>query len=336
MGKTWGIAGLLLCLAACAPASRNDEKRADASTEELRDNAIAANAAEPPWRHLVRHTDLASPGRAAHPGASRDGTRVAYATTEFGTRMQVAVRDVGGISPVRITANGGDNLFPRISPDGKHVAYASNKEGNFDIYVARIDAPDAPTQVTFGEEDEIAPSWSPDGRRLACSARRPGELWQLVVVDVGTRIKTYLGPGLYPDWSPDAAHPLIAFQTQPRQEGGRSGVAVVHPDGTGLRELVSDKKRGWSALTPRFSPDGRWVAYATLRRSPESRAFGAPDEADDLWVIRTDGSYDTRLTDDLSPEWWPTWGGDRVFFVSRREGSQNVYSVRVKPLEEAP
>jgi Tol biopolymer transport system component len=335
MGKSWGIIAFL-ALAACQPAPRKGDEAKASSPEDLRDNAIVANSAEPPWRHLVRHTDLASPGRATHPGASRDGSRFAYSTTEFGTRPQVAVRDTAGLSPIRITANGADNLFPRISPDGKLVAYASNKEGNFDLYVARIDAPDAPTQVTFGEEDEIAPSWSPDGRRLACSARRAGEVWQLMVVDVGTRIKTYLGPGLYPDWSPDASDPWIVFQTQPRQEGGRSGVAAVRPDGTGLRELVSDKAHGWSALHPRCSPDGKWVAYATLRRSPESRAFGAPDDADDLWVVRMDGAYDTRLTEDLSPEWWPSWGGDRVFFVSRRDGSQNIYSVRVKPLAEAP
>ncbi len=337
MGKIPGIAAAL-CLAACAPTSGVGE-RPDASArgvEDLRDNAIAANAAEPPWRHLIRHTNLAFPARAAHPGASLDGSRFAYASGEFGPRLQIAVRDVDGVSPIRITANGGDNLFPRISPDGRLVAYASNKDGNFDLYVARIDAPDAPTQVTFGEEDEIAPSWSPDGRRLACSSRRPGGLWQLVVVEVGTRIRTYLGPGLYPDWSPDRADPWICFQTQPGPEGGRSGVAIVRPDGTGLRELVADRARGWSALHPRFSPSGKWVAYGTLRRSPESLAFGAPDEADDIWVIRADGSYDTRLTDDLSPESWPSWGGERVFFVSRREGSQNVYSVRVKPLEEAP
>jgi tricorn protease-like protein len=66
----------------------------------------------------------------------------------------------------------------------------------------------------------------------------------------------------------------------------------------------------------------------------ESRIFGIPDEADDVWIIRPDGTFDMRLTDELSAEWWPAWGGDRVFFVTNRDGMQNICSVKVKPLED--
>ena len=45
--------------------------------------------------------------------------------------------------------------------------------------------------------------------------------------------------------------------------------------------------------------------------------------------------FNMRLTDDLSAEWWPAWGGDRVFFVSSKGGMQNICSVRVKPLEDS-
>jgi len=341
MTKTWGISTLLLAASCIRPIGTSGEpapsapQTAAASTpEDLRDNPIAAAAAEPPWRDLVRHTTVSAPSRVTHPGPSRDGSRVCYASTEFGGRPRIVLRDSFGAAPTQITQNESDNLFPRISPDGKRVAYASNREGNFDIYVARLDAPQAVTRVTTDPEDEIAPSWSPDGKRLVYSARRQGDLWQVVIADVGSRVKTFLGPGLYPDWSPDANDPWICFQSQPREAGGRSAVWVVRPDGTSLRELSGDRARAWSAITPRFSPDGRWVAYATVHRSPESRAFGAPDEADDVWIVRPDGTLDTRLTDDVSAEWWPAWGGDRVFFISNRGGERNLWSVQVKPLEE--
>lgn len=342
MKKVGGTAGLLL-LASCIQPIGSGRGTAGpapevppgaAALEDLRDNPIPASAAEPPWRDLARHTNVTAPGRVAHPGPSRDGGRLCYSSTEFGPRPQVVVRDAYGAGPTQITHNSADNLFPRISPDGKLVAYASNREGNFDIYVARLDAPQAITQVTSDPQDEIAPAWSPDGKRLVYSARREDGVWQLVIAEIGSRVKTFLGPGLYPDWSPDAKDPWICFQSQPREAGGRSAVWVVRPDGTSVREVAADRSRAWSALTPRFSGDGRWIAYATASRSPESRVLGAPEEADDVWVVRPDGTLDTRLTDDFSAEGWPAWGGDRVFFISNRGGGRNVWSVQVKPLEE--
>jgi Tol biopolymer transport system component len=343
MIRVWGIFGLLALCSCSLLLKRGPEKPREAvrptdgsAVEDLRDNAIGANAAEPPWRDLVQHTRIPGPGRILHPGASRDGKWVAYASTEFGPKPQIVVRETHGAAPLQITQNGAENLFPKISPCGKRVAWASNRDGNFDLYIARLDAPTVATQVTFDSSDDVAPSWSPDGRRLAyCSRKGPEGAWQIVIVDVGSRIRTFLGAGMYPDWSPDAAADWICFQSQPRQAGGRSGVWVVHSDGTELREVVGDRAHAWSALHPRFSPDGRWIAYATVRKSPESRAFGGPAEADDIWLVRPDGTFDTRLTDDLSAEWWPAWGGDRVFFVSNRDGgAPNLYSVRVKPLED--
>ncbi len=303
--------------------------------DDLRDNPIAANAAEPPWRDLARHTSVHAPGRAIQPGASPKGDRLVYATSEFGSRPQIAMRDVDGASAYQISAGAGDSLFPRISPDGRTVAFASNRDGNWEIFLARLDSPSATTQVTFEDADDVAPSWSPDGRKLVYSSKQPGSsVWQLVIVDIGSRLKTYLGPGVYPDWSPDPKQPWIAFQSQPRAPGGRSGIWVVRPDGSALREIVGDKTRVWSAINPHFSPDGRWIAYATVNKSAESRAYGEAEAADDIWIVRPDGTLDTRLTDDLSAEWWPSWGGDRVFFVSDRGGAPNVWSVRVKPLED--
>jgi len=336
MRHSWGIAALLL-LAACEDFDTHGEtsRRPAFVDEDVKDHAMPLNAAEPPWRDLVRHTTLPLPGKAMHPGPSADGAFFAYATTEFGPKLQIAMRETFDASPLQITSNSGDNLFPRVSPDGKQIAYASNKEGNWDILVGRIDSPGSVTQVTFEPEDDIAPAWSPDGKKLIYSTKTPAGVWQLVIVDIGTRIKTYLGAGIFPDWSPDPKRPLICFQSQPKAQGGRSGIWCARPDGTGLREVVGDKAQSWSAINPHFSPDGRWIAYATVNRSVESRNFGVPNEADDIWIVRADGTYNMRLTDDLSAEWWPAWGGDRVFFVTNRGGMQNICSVRVKPLEDA-
>lgn len=336
MKVVWGTA-LILALAACQgapPPPKDPQARPPLGGEDVKDHPMPPTASEPPWRDIIRHTVLPQPGKAMHPAPSADGAFFAYATTEFGPKLQIALRETFDASPLQITSNSGDNLFPRVSPDSRHVAYASNRDGNWDLFVSRIDSPGSATQVTFETGDDIAPSWSPDGRKLVYSSKTDAGVWQIVIVDVGTRIKTFLGAGIFPDWSPDAKSPLIVFQSLSRATGGRSAVWCVKPDGTGLREVVGDKAQGWSAINPHFSPDGKWIAYATVNKSYESRAFGVPFEADDLWVVRADGNYPMRLTDDLSAEWWPAWGGDRVFFCTSRGGMQNICSVRVKPLED--
>jgi TolB protein len=332
MKRTWGFL-IAASLAACESAPP-EHLRLDPN--DLRDNPIGANASEPPWHDLIRHTTLHPPARAWHPAASRDGRVFVHATNEFGPRLQIALRPTEGAAPTQVTNHASDNLFPSLSPDGKLLAYAGNRDGSWDIFVTRVDAPAAVSQLTFEPQDDIAPAWSPDGRKIVYCTLNDNGVWQLVIVDAASRIKTFLGPGLYPHWSPSADDPWICFQSQPRVPSGRSGVWVIRPDGTGLREVVSDKQRSWSAINPHFSPDGRWIAYATVRKSSESHAFGLVDEADDIWVIRPDGTFDTRLTDDLAAESWPAWGGDRVFFVSKRDGAQNIYSVRPGPLGEDP
>src|SRR5262245_44299503 len=115
MRNAWGIAALLL-LAACEDfeTARGEGKRPTFGGDDVKDHAMPLSAAEPPWRDLVRHTILPLPGKAMHPAPSPDGAFFAYATTEFGPKMQIAMRETYDASPLQLSANSGDNLFPRI------------------------------------------------------------------------------------------------------------------------------------------------------------------------------------------------------------------------------
>jgi Tol biopolymer transport system component len=73
-------------------------------------------------------------------------------------------------------------------------------------------------------------------------------------------------------------------------------LTVVDRAGRPLREIPAD--RPW---TPRFSPDGRRVAYG---------AFGAGRSTSDLWVTDLDGGTTRRLTDDDGDSNDPQWSPD--------------------------
>ena len=327
---------LIIGLSACHSAS---DPKADTPPPRRVDDPVPGGVGEtlmmPAWEEMIQHTRISAPGKAMQPSASRDGKRFVYASTETSSNSQIFLRATDGVTPTRLTNNNATNLFPRLSPDGSRVAFASDISGNWDIYILRVDAPATWMQVTSSPCDDIGPSWSPDGQRLVYGSKTAAGFWQLVIVDIATGIPTFLGPGMNPDWSP---HPKkdeqwIAFQSQPRG-AEKCSLWIVRPDGSDLQEIVADRHKDWSAIQPRWSTDGAWIAYATVRRSIESKTYGEEGEADDIWIVRPDGRFDTRLTDEIAAEWWPAWGGDRLFFASRRDGFQNIYSVRPKPLDE--
>src|SRR5512134_2411844 len=75
---------------------------------------------------------------------------------------------------------------------------------------------------------------------------------------------------------------------------------------------------------PQVSPDGRTVVYTASQVN-----LGANNSNSDLWVVPLAGGEPRRLTNhpmaDSRPRWSPD--GKAIGFLSRRGGSQQVYSV---------
>jgi serine/threonine-protein kinase len=88
--------------------------------------------------------------------------------------------------------------------------------------------------------------------------------------------------------------------------GSAGEIALTLVDRTGRPERTISANRPW---TPRFSPDGKRVAYG---------AFGSGRSTSDLWVTDLGAGTTQRLTDDDGDSNDPQWNAD---------GSQLAYSV---------
>ena len=74
MKHAWGIP-LILALAACytPPPERDPNARPPMGGDDVKDHVMPLNAAEPPWRDIIRHTVLPPPGTIpVHIGAPPD------------------------------------------------------------------------------------------------------------------------------------------------------------------------------------------------------------------------------------------------------------------------
>lgn len=196
------------------------------------------------------------------PGPSGHGIFIYLAENSGAHKSKISWLDSsGGMQP--LIAAPGQYDTPRLSPDGRRLAFV--KGG--DIFVADSER-NTLTQVTFTGRAAI-PVWAPDGKHITFSlgGNAGGIGW--IRSDGAGEARTLLeNAGIATPWSfaPDGR--LAFFQRNPG-----TGLAVwtvpldlSDPD----RPKPGKPESAWHAkgddYLPRFSPDGRWIAY----RSNES------------------------------------------------------------------
>src|SRR5438105_2135804 len=125
-----------------------------------------------------------------------------------------------------------------------------------DIWIHELSS-DAVAHFTFGPSYNAVPIWSPDGTRIVFASNRKlynhiyqknadGSGPEELIVDLGL-----VGDQLCWDWSHDGKY-LLAHK-------GPELWSVSMAD----RQAKPFIQAKWSVRNARFSPDGRWVAYAS-------------------------------------------------------------------------
>jgi Tol biopolymer transport system component len=215
--------------------------------------------------------------------------------------------------PVQVTTSDAWEGDPAISPDGTRIAYASNESGNYDIYV--VDAHGGnPLRLTGDPAADIYPAWFPDGSTLAFVSDRGGgsAIWKIGQFGGGATL--LLADAGDPAISPDGAR--IAFSRAAPERSSRIGVAPL-ADLSRVTLLTPDEAGFWGHEDPAWSPDGRWICYATRHG---------------LWVVPADGGPARRLTRetdlDLGPEWSPD--GRHIYYASYREETLALWRIAVR------
>lgn len=227
--------------------------------------------------------------------------------------------DGSDVQQVSLTPAGGAyNRAGEWSPDGKWIAYG----GVNGLVVVRPDGEDARVvakNTCLTPEDpslcpgDVNPSWSPDGRWLVFNRgyeespdcgpqQRCASLW--VVRRDGSGLRQLSGTGREPHWSPDGQR--IVFVDGSGSSSGACGslegsrghcpapVFTIRPDGSDRRPL------GLVGDYPRWSPDGRFIAYG-------SQSPGLPH---DVYVAAADGSQVRRVTEGPGTSGGASWSSD--------------------------
>jgi Tol biopolymer transport system component len=219
-------------------------------------------------------------GEGAHYTVSGNGL-LAYVAgrSDFDDRTLVWVDRTGKTEPVNAPARSYE--IPQVSPDGLQVAFMTSG-ATFDVWVYNF-ARGSATKLTSEGSNQF-PIWSPDGKRLTYRATRAGTrniFWRMADGSA-TEVRLTTGeeshaPG---SWSPNGQ--VLLFTDA---KVGRDILALSLRD----RKVQPFLQTRSSEAAPRFSPDGRWVAYVSDESGREEiyvRPYPGPGGR---WPISTDG-----------------------------------------------
>ena len=240
---------------------------------------------------------------------SQTGTVVYRSVGEEGLRTVQWLDATGKTQP--LLAKPDSYLRPSLSPDGTRLAIASS-----DVWVYDWQR-DTMTRLTFGAR-AIGPIWSPDGRYILFQA--PGGMFWTRSDGSGKSQSLTQSNNAQVPWSITADGKRLAFH-EVNQTSISIWTVALENDGTGLRAGKPEpfSQTRFVEAQPSFSPDGRWLAYASDESGSNQVYVRAFPGKEGKWQISNNGG--------VLPEW--AHNGHELFFRTLdNQIMTGIYTVR--------
>ncbi len=234
-------------------------------------------------------------------------------------------------TPIRITANPGQNFASSISADARTLVYVSDRSGNLDLWLKQLtpglQSPDR--RLTFHGTEDNSPAVSPDGKKVAFISHRNDPRGDLYILDISKsptelvspiRLTREDSPDSHPTWSPDQK--FIFFTSLEPNSLEKSIYKIELATRNQTRVLKG------SGLDPAISPDGSYLAFADKRS---------------IWLMNLKTQALSAITSgpsiDLSPQW--SQDGKRIVFTRYEDDTNgdeeltiddnpNIFSIEIE------
>ena len=252
----------------------------------------------------LRNLTATFPPYSSFPALSPDGKYIAFESIVDQT-TQIFVMKTDGSDPKQVTfgENGEGSYKPAWSPDGEHIVFLSLRKNILDYrgvpadqgYIMKSDGTEL--RLLTSDQQLIVNGISYRGEDLIAISvpATPKTIRTYTINSNGVIQKKFPEITIdgIPIWSPNGN--LIVYDTI---RSNCSGIIVMQPDGSGQMCLILDKmiyppvhSGGVS-----WSPEGEFIIFA----SDLGGDF-------DLYVVKTDGSDLTQLTNMPGNEFSPSW-----------------------------
>src|SRR5579862_1379114 len=269
----------------------------------------------------------ASFDRSMHISWSPDGKTIAFADSPFPDghkRLQLLSLETLQSTPIEHDEKCVEEVLPAFSPDGKQLAYAcslASRQGEFGLSVVTADGRE-PRMIKETSGWLKGLEWQ-DGKNLIFTENRTGEaiLHELDVENGSVRDRAFSAKSSFSDdFSIRAGRLAYVLNSSVHHNLWRAD--LLHPNAPHVKLISTTRDQ----FCPRYSPDGRHIAFASNR--------GGPPE---IWMSDSDGQNVVQLSNlrglaTGSPAWSPD--SRKVAFDSRNKTSEgeiraDVYTIDI-------
>ncbi|MCW5967969.1 MAG: PD40 domain-containing protein [Blastocatellales bacterium] len=190
----------------------------------------------------------------------------------------------------------------------------------------------AAERLTTGPGIESSPQFSPDGQWVAFNGQYDGNLDLFVVPAAGgvpKRLTWHPGPDQLVGWTPDGKH--LVFRSSRTSYTGVQRLFKLSLDG-GLPEELPFPM----GFEGSMSPDGNRIAYMPLAPAFAQWKNYRGGRQTKIWVVDLKDSNWFEIPRTNSNDYNPLWIGEKIFFLSDRNGAVTLFSYDLKTKRVAP
>ena len=260
--------------------------------------------------HLTGVTNPVSgmPGD-SRPALASTGRRLLFMRTRAPGVADLALLEMGAGELQKATHDGVPLAGAAWEPGGWLMIFASPRAGRNAIWRARLDG--SPPQLLYGTDRDLRePAVSNDGRQLAFEAASTTSRLVRVPLAIAAAASEWRAGGALERSARVAPDHRVVFVSG---RGGHDQLWIGGADGAGAQPLTRTDPD--YIESPRFSPDGRYVAFG-----------GARAGRFDVWVVEVASGRLERLTDDGASR-APSFSRDGrwLYFASSRAGLWQIW-----------
>ncbi len=177
-------------------------------------------------------------------------------------------------------------------------------------------------RLTVGAGVETNPMFSPDGAEIAFTGEYDGNVDVFVMPATGgvpRRLTWHPAPDISLGWTPDGKR--VIFASPRTSTSFYIKLFTVGLEG-GLEEPVP-LPMGYEAS---YSPDGTRLAYVPLGRAFYAWKRYRGGRTTPIWIATLSTGHVEKVPRDNSNDFNPMWVGDKVYFLSDRNGPVTLFS----------
>ena len=246
---------------------------------------------------------------------SPDGKWIAFSTAPGNEHamMSLLATDTLEAKPLPSGENCLEQAQPAFSPNGDHLAYWCSPTGGWDeagLYSLAL--PDGkPKMIGSFRAFPHGLTWSPDGKKLIYSLwkRSSWQLGEVIAANGSVNRLTLEGSAQLPTVSPRGDKLAYSSVSAGKNFWRRD---LLHPESPAVELIPSSR----SQFDAQYSPDGKHIAFASLRSGPVG-----------VWISGIDGSSLVQISNPNhrsgSPQWSPD--GSKIAYDSLPHDRWEIY-----------